>query len=180
MKKIFILLMTAFALFTFSIGASAQSSGDLSSSKAKQIALSAHYHHWNVMNGHISNVKNSKCYSGAVKIKGTDYRYFCSELDTKKELTTYLNEVFTLNSINKAIKQYSFIEYKGKLMQPNADGGTILQWEKATNKLIFSKKDVRQFEFTVPYGKTVKYTKKKVTFVKVNNKWQINDLSAVR
>lgn len=65
------------------------------------------------------------------------------------------------------------------MAQPNADGGSLLQWNKAKAKLIYSRKDIRQFEFTVPYGEK-QHEKKKVTFVKVRGKWQINAFDAVR
>lgn len=180
MKKIFLLFLTAVALFTFSFGASAQSTSDLTSSKAKQLTLSARQHYWDTMNGHILKAKNTKCSSTTFNYKGMDYRYFCSEIDTKVKLVKYLNEVFTLNAINKGFKKYKFIEYKGKLAQPNADGGSLLEWDKAKAKLIYQRKNIRLYEFAVPYGETVQYEKRKVTFVKVRGKWQINEIDAVR
>lgn len=180
MKKIFIVFLTAVSLFTFSIGTSAQSTGNLTSSKAKQMTLSARQHYWDTMNGHILKVENSKCSLKSFKYKGMDYRYFCSELNTKKKLVKYLNEVFTLNAINKGMKKYKFIEYKGKLAQPNADSGSILEWEKATAKLIYQRKDIRLYEFTVPLDGTVQDEKRKVTFVKVKGKWKINSIDAVK
>ena len=181
MKKFFTLLMTLVALFAFSVGASAApaSKNNLSSDKAKELALVARQIHWDVMSG--GTLKpDPKCDTQSFEYKGTDYRYLCGELSTKKSFTKYLNQSFTLNSINKAIKKYGFIEHKGKMAQPNADGGSILDWKASKAKLIYSRKDVRQFEFTVPVGETKTTEKKKVTFVKVNNKWQINDFDAVR
>ena len=58
----------------------------------------------------------------------------------RKELVDYLNEVFTLNAINKGIKKYRFIEYKGKMAQPNADGGSLLEWEKTKGEIDIQKK----------------------------------------
>jgi iseA protein len=180
MKKMIILIMAAFALFSFCTGVTASSTKDLTSSQAKELVLSARQHYWDVMNGHILNEKNSKCSSEFFKYKNTEYRYFCSELDTKKELVNYLNEVFTLNAISKGIKKYKFIEYKGKMAQPNADGGSLLEWEKAKGKLIYQRKDIRLFQYSVPYGDPVQYAKQKVTFVKVKGKWQINAIDAVK
>lgn len=180
MKKIVILFLTAFALFTFSFGAFAQSTDDLTSSKAKQLALSARQHYWATMTGHIEKVKNTKCSSTTFNYKGTDYRYFCGEINTKKKVIKYLNEVFTINAINKGFKKYKFVEYKGKLAQPNADSGSLLEWDKAKAKLIYQRKDIRLYEFTVPYGEKVQYEKIKITFVKVRGKWQINALDAVK
>jgi hypothetical protein len=180
MKKIFSLVLVSIVLLTFSIGASAQTTSDLTSSQAIKLALSARQHYWDTMNGHIQKAKDSKCSSKTFIYKGTEYRYFCSELDTKEKLVKYLNEVFTLNAINKGIKKYRFIEYHGKLAQPNGDGGSLLEWDKAKAKLIYQRKDIRLYEFSVPYGDPVEYEKRKVTFVKVRNKWQINAFDAVR
>jgi iseA protein len=181
MKKLFTILLTAVALFTFSIGASAQTtSGDLTSSKAIKLALSAREHYWSVMNGHNLKAKNSTCTSKTFTYKGTDYRYFCSEFNTKAKLVKYENEIFTLNAIEKGIKKYHFIIYKGKLAQPNADGGSLLEWDKAKAKLVYKKNDVRLYQFTVPYGEKVEYDKRNVTFVKVRGHWQINAVDAVK
>lgn len=180
MKKLITLIFSVFALFTFSIAASASSKNDLTSSQAKELALSARQHYWDVMSGHILKVKNTQCPEQTFKYKETDYRYFCSELDTKKKLVKYLNEVFTLNAIEKGMKKYQFIEYNGKMAQPNADGGSMLEWENAEVKLIYQRKDIRLFEFTVPYGEPAEYDKRNVTFVKVRGKWQINAFDAVR
>jgi hypothetical protein len=85
-----------------------------------------------------------------------------------------------LNAIEKGVKKYRFIEYKGKLAQPNADGGSLLDWDKAKGKLIYTKKDVRLYEFSVPLGETGEHSKEKVTFVKVKNQWLINAIDAVK
>jgi iseA protein len=181
MRKLLSILLAAATLFTFSLGASAKSaSGDLSSKKAIELALSAREHHWNSMNGHIPSKKNKACTIKTFQYKDTEYRYLCSEINTKTKLTKYLNESFTLNAISKGYKKYRFIEYKGKLAQPNADGGSLLEWNKAKAKLIYSRKGIRQFEFTVPFGEKIQYEKKKVTFVKVRGNWQINAFDAVR
>lgn len=181
MKKWLGILMASAAFLTFSMGASAQTtSGNLSSSNALKLAQTAREHYWSAMNGHNVKVTNSACPQGSFQYKGTDYRFFCSEIGTKEKLVNYMNESFTLNAIDKGLKKYRLVEYKGKMAQPNADGGSLLDWDKAKTKLIYQRKDIRQFEFTIPYGEKVQYEKRKVTFVKVRGKWQINDMDAVR
>lgn len=181
MKKMLSVLIIILALLVSNLGVSAASkSNELSSASALKIALSANQHYWNTMNGHIPSKKTPVCKVKPFHYKGKEYRYFCNELGTKKKLTSYLNEVFTLNAINKGIKKYSFIEHKGKLAQPNADGGSLLDWKKSKLKLVYSKKDVRQYEFSVPSANKGQYQKKKVTYVKVNNKWLINAIDAVK
>lgn len=184
LKRLFIVFMTAISLFAFSIGASAQTtSGDLTSTKAMKLALSAREHFWSVMSGHNVKVKNSTCSAKSFQYKGQYYRYFCSEFSTKTKLVKYMNEAYTLNSIDKAFKKYHFIEYKGKMAQPDADGGSLADWKNAKAKLIYQRKDVRQYQFTVPVpvdNKIVENFKQNVTFVKVRGQWQINAFDAVR
>lgn len=180
MKKWFASLLACLALFTFSIGASAATtSGDLTSTKAKKIALTARDHYWSVMSGHNPKVKKTTCPKGSFNYKGTDYRYLCSEFNTKTKVVKYLNEVFTLNAIDKGFKKYRFVVYKGKMAQPNADSGSLLEWNKAKVKLIYQRKDVKLYQFTVPYGNK-ETSKQNVTFVKVKGKWQINAFDAVK
>ncbi|MGE6257251.1 DL-endopeptidase inhibitor IseA family protein [Heyndrickxia sporothermodurans] len=82
--------------------------------------------------------------------------------------------------IEKGIKKYRFIEYKGKLAQPDADSGSLLDWNKAKGKLIYKKKNVRLFEFSMPLGDLKQTEKIKVTYVKVKNHWLINSIDAVK
>ncbi|RDI38516.1 IseA DL-endopeptidase inhibitor family protein [Falsibacillus pallidus] len=180
MKKWILILAAVLSLFTFSMGASAKTTGNLTTSKALNLALEARKHYWSAMSGHNPEAENAKCTDGSFDYKGTDYRYFCSDLGTKKKFTKYMNKVFTRNAIKKGIKKYSFIEYKGKFAQPNADGGSLLEWDKAKGKLIYQRKDIRLYEFTVPVGETKEVSKEKVTFVKVNGEWLINAIDAVR
>jgi hypothetical protein len=100
--------------------------------------------------------------------------------DSKEKLVKYLGEVFTNHAINKGFKKYTFVVYKGKLAQPNADHGSFLEWNKAKGKLIYQRKDIRLYEYTVPYGENKAFEKKKVTFVKVKNEWKINAIDAVK
>ncbi|MBS4175487.1 IseA DL-endopeptidase inhibitor family protein [Bacillus sp. FJAT-49736] len=180
MKKLLSALLALTALFTFSIGASAQTTSKqtLTNTQALKLAVDARTHFWSVMSGSDSKIKHK---SGVVKTftyKGMEYRYFSKEFDSKPKLVKYMNEAYTLNAIEKGFKKYHFITYKGKLAQPNADFGSLLEWDKAKVKLLYQRKDVRLYEFIVPYGKN-QNSKQRVTFVKVGNKWQINDFDAV-
>ncbi|OJH20105.1 hypothetical protein BLX88_03120 [Bacillus obstructivus] len=181
MRKLFTALMAVLLILSINMTASAKTAtADLAPKEALSIAKKARTHYWSTMIGHNLNNKNTTCKVETFIYKGTDYRYFCTEFNTKKKLVSYLNEVFTLNAIEKGVKKYRFIEYKGKLAQPNADGGSLLDWEKAKGKLIYSKKDVRLYEFSVPLGETGERSKEKVTFVKVKNQWLINAIDAVK
>ncbi|KAB2338096.1 hypothetical protein F7731_00530 [Cytobacillus depressus] len=86
--------------------------------------------------------------------KNKPYRYLASDLDTKKELMEYLTLTLTQSQAKLFIKERQIIEYKGKMAQPEADGGSILQWDKA--KAAFVKKEGwnRTYKLEVPVGET--------------------------
>ncbi|GIN88531.1 hypothetical protein J6TS2_49170 [Heyndrickxia sporothermodurans] len=180
MKKIITAFIIGVMILSSGLVASAQKTSEsLTASKALSIAKSARIHYYSALNGY--DIKSNKsCSQKAFKYKKTDYRYFCKDFNTKKKLVTYLNEVFTLNAIEKGFKEYRFIDYKGKLALPVGDGGSTLNWNKAKGKVIYKKKDVRLYEFSVPNEETGKTVKVKVTFVKVKNKWLINAFDSVK
>ncbi|TQR20345.1 DL-endopeptidase inhibitor IseA family protein [Psychrobacillus vulpis] len=82
------------------------------------------------------------------------YRYLSSTIDTKKELKTYLEKVLVSSEAEQFIKNRGIIEYKGKLAQVEADGGSLLQWEKATAKYVKTEKDTLYYRLTVPVWNT--------------------------
>lgn len=86
--------------------------------------------------------------------KGTTYRYLSSSIDTEKELLKYLKKTLTHHAAEKFIKDRGIIVYKGKLAQPEADGGSLLQWEKAEAQFIRNDKSVKVFRLVVPVGDT--------------------------
>lgn len=51
-------------------------------------------------------------------------------------------------------KQLRFITRNGKLAQPNADGGSILNWEKATIKQTLNSTTIKKYELKVPLGES--------------------------
>ncbi|WP_316570558.1 DL-endopeptidase inhibitor IseA family protein [Neobacillus sp. YIM B06451] len=84
--------------------------------------------------------------------KGTTYRYLSSSIDTKKELLAYLKKTLTHHAAEKFIKDRGIIVYKGKLAQPEADGGSLLQWDKAEAQFVRNDKNVKVFRLVVPVG----------------------------
>ncbi|WP_442596798.1 DL-endopeptidase inhibitor IseA family protein [Neobacillus sp. D3-1R] len=86
--------------------------------------------------------------------KGKTYRYLASSIDTKKELVNYLAKTLTRKAAEQFLKDNGIIEYKGKMAQVEADGGSLLQWEKATAKYIKSTKNTEYYQLTVPVGDT--------------------------
>lgn len=81
---------------------------------------------------------------------GMDYRFLGEDLQPKSELLRYLGEVFTPEATELLIQGY--IEKDGKVAQPNADGGSILQWDRAEVTLIQESENSKEYSFKVPYG----------------------------
>ncbi|WNS73781.1 DL-endopeptidase inhibitor IseA family protein [Bacillus sp. DTU_2020_1000418_1_SI_GHA_SEK_038] len=82
------------------------------------------------------------------------YRYLSSDIGTKKKLLKYLTATLTRSQANLFIEERGIIEYKGKMAQPEADGGSLLHWDKA--KAVFLEKDDKKriYKLEVPVGET--------------------------
>ena len=83
-----------------------------------------------------------------------EYRYMAETLSTMEKLTAYLGEVYTAEQIEKLIKELGIITHEGALAQPNADGGSILNWDKAIIKEISRTLTEKHFEIVIPLGDT--------------------------
>jgi iseA protein len=86
--------------------------------------------------------------------KGKTYRYLAGTIDKKSELLNYLGKSLTTSAAQKFMNAMGIIEYKGKLAQLEADGGSLLQWEKATAQYIKTEKNTKVYRLTVPLGET--------------------------
>ncbi|MFD2442843.1 DL-endopeptidase inhibitor IseA family protein [Bacillus sp. CGMCC 1.16607] len=86
--------------------------------------------------------------------QGKTYRYLSSQIDTKAELLAYLKASLTQKAAEEFIQSRGIIEYKGKMAQIEADGGSLLQWTKATAQPIKSEKNISVFLLSVPVGET--------------------------
>lgn len=82
------------------------------------------------------------------------YRYLSSPIDTKKELKAYLEKVLIPSEAEQFIKSRGIIEYNGKMAQIEADGGSLLQWDKATAKYVKTEKNTVIYRLTVPVWNT--------------------------
>lgn len=102
-----------------------------------------------------------------------EYRYLSADIGTEKKLLAYLMQTFTKQASEAYMKE-RFITYQGRMAQVNADKGNILEFEKATAKLIKTSGSVRDYRLTIPYpDSTMKPEVKIVTVQKVNGVWRI-------
>ena len=84
--------------------------------------------------------------------KGMQYRYLSKDIDTSKELLRYIKKTLTHHAAEKFIKDHGIITHKGKLAQLEADGGSLLQWDKAEAQFVTQDKSVKVFRLVVPVG----------------------------
>lgn len=106
--------------------------------------------------------------------KEMEYRFMGSDLDTKEKLFEFLSESYTPAAIRSYIQRAKLIEKDGKLAQPNADGGSLLNYEKAG---IVRKKDngtEKEFDLKIPLGNSLAYEYVHVVFSKTRDGWRIS------
>ncbi|PAE34740.1 DL-endopeptidase inhibitor IseA family protein [Bacillus sp. 7884-1] len=66
-----------------------------------------------------------------VTVNNNEYRYLGKDLDTHAKLVNYLSSSFTSSAIDSFMQKKTIFEFFGKLIQPNADGGSLLNYERA-------------------------------------------------
>lgn len=108
-----------------------------------------------------------------VIVNHDEYRYLGKDLDTHAKLVNYLSGSFTSSAIESFLKKKSILEYYGKLIQPNADGGTFLNYDLAE---VVEKKDKgneMEIDMKVPLGDTNSFEFVHISFQKTENGWRI-------
>ncbi|SOC16672.1 S-layer family protein [Ureibacillus xyleni] len=107
-----------------------------------------------------------------------EYRYMGETLDSEEKLLNYLGTWYSPEQTAKLFKELGFITHNGKLAQPNADGGSLLNWEKATAKLIKSSTKSKTFEVKVPIADFGEYETNQVDLRFVEGiGWRVNKLA---
>jgi len=105
---------------------------------------------------------------------GLDYRYMGADLNTKSKLVQYLSDSYTLDSIQSYMKRAKIVEHKGKLAQPNADGGSIAVYPKAMIVQSSGNGTVEKFDLKVPLGASLIYEFIHIEFQKTESGWKIS------
>ncbi|OEH92535.1 DL-endopeptidase inhibitor IseA family protein [Bacillus solimangrovi] len=65
---------------------------------------------------------------------GMVYRYLGDDLKTEDKLIAYLEVAYTPTMARELIKRKEIIEYNGWMAQPDADYGSLLEWDKLLYK----------------------------------------------
>ena len=145
----------------------------ITAEQALHLLKDANYSYWYVVMGG-EGKRNETTFT----YNGKDYRYMADSLSTMAKLKKYLGYFYTPEQQEKLIKELGIIEYKGVLAQPNADGGSSLNWEKAKIKETSSSNQVKLFEMNVPFGESSDYGTfiGELRYVKEAEAWLVNRL----
>ena len=109
---------------------------------------------------------------------GIDYRYMAESLNTMAKLKKYLGYFYTPDQQEKVIEQLGIIEHQGVLAQPNADGGSSLNWDNAKIKEVSGSADIKHFEMDLPIGESLDYEALigELRYVKEAEAWLVHRL----
>lgn len=107
-------------------------------------------------------------------LNGTDYRYMGTDLNTKSKLVNYLSESYTSDAVQAFLKRAKILEHKGKMVQPNADGGSLANYHNA--KVVESSNNGQSGKFVlrVPMGSSLIFEYSDVEFQKTASGWKIS------
>jgi len=94
------------------------------------------------------------------------------ELDSWEKLYSYLDDLYTKEAIDALVDWMDIVEYEGRLAQPDADGGSIIDWRTAEVVLTDDAETQKTYDFTVSYGDSTETLS--FTFVLENDRWKLN------
>nr|WP_237166203.1 DL-endopeptidase inhibitor IseA family protein [Paenibacillus polymyxa] len=111
----------------------------------------------------------------AFQLNGKSYRYLSEDIGTKTKLINYLTQAYTKQASEQFVGKF-FVEVNGRLAQLNADGGNLLEFSRATAKMVTMTPVKRSYLLTVPYPAETKQANAKITvnFEKVGSYWRIS------
>ncbi|MDQ0154051.1 DL-endopeptidase inhibitor IseA family protein [Robertmurraya andreesenii] len=108
------------------------------------------------------------------KVNELDYRYLGPDLDSFEKLFAYLSDSFTREAIQSYIESMKIIEHNGRLAQPNADGGSLLNYLKASIAKHQILETETQFDLKVPIGNSFAFEIIPISFMKTEDGWRIS------
>jgi hypothetical protein len=148
---------------------------DINASGAVALAADAQSHYWHISIGGGGDQKETP-----VTVPGQEYpyRWMGSDLDTKVKFIEYLELLYTPEQAEaywkKQIDNALLVEIDGKLAQPNADGGSMMEWSKAKAKLIKSGSGTRTFQISVPLFEKFEENTIKLRYI-TGKGWRIDE-----
>ncbi|QOH60767.1 DL-endopeptidase inhibitor IseA family protein [Paenibacillus polymyxa] len=120
-------------------------------------------------------ISGGKSLGQAFQLNGKSYRYLSEDIGTKTKLINYLTQAYTKQASEQFVGKF-FVEVNGRLAQLNADGGNLLEFSRATAKMVTMTPVKRSYLLTVPYPAETKQANEKITvnFEKVGSYWKIS------
>jgi len=107
------------------------------------------------------------------ELNGQQYRYLSDDIGTRAKLMEYLKQAYTEKAAAYFVDKY-FITRDGRLAQLNADGGSILEYGKATAKMLSMTPTQRVYKLCVPYPEHLQGPEYiTVKFEKVGDYWRV-------
>ncbi|MCR2821558.1 DL-endopeptidase inhibitor IseA family protein [Lederbergia panacisoli] len=103
-----------------------------------------------------------------------EYRYMGSDIDTRDKLNAFLGESYTSSVIQSYISRVNIINHNSKLAQPNADGGSLVNHEKAIVIGMQDNSNEKEFDLKAPLGTSFYYEFVHVVFTKTKDGWRIS------
>jgi hypothetical protein len=103
-----------------------------------------------------------------------DYRYMGHDLNTEAKLTQFLEESYTQESIYTYIQRAGIVTHNEKLAQPNADGGSLLNYKKAQVIQSNGNHLEKSVDLKVPLGSSLSYEYIHVEFQHTDSGWKIS------
>lgn len=107
-------------------------------------------------------------------LNGTDYRYLGTDLNTKSKLVNYLSESYTSDAVQAYLKRAKILEHNGKMVQPNADGGSLANYKLARVVESSNNGQSGKYVIRVPIGSSLIFEYSDVEFQKTESGWKIS------
>lgn len=107
-------------------------------------------------------------------LNDTDYRYLGEDIDTLEKMNAFLGSIFTKENIQKYMETMRIVEHDGRLAQPNADGGSLLNYSKAKVLKVRNLGTEVQYDLSVPLGNSLVHETVTVIFKKTAEGWRIS------
>mgnify|MGYP003574976134 CR=1 FL=1 len=108
-----------------------------------------------------------------VMVNRKEYRYLGKDLDTQAKVVNYLTSSFTTSAIDSFLKKKTIFEFFNKLIQPNAEGGSLLNYDLAEVVQKKDKGNEMEIDLKVPLRDTNSYEFVHISFQKTENGWRI-------
>ncbi|MEH7445211.1 DL-endopeptidase inhibitor IseA family protein [Bacillus sp. JJ1122] len=118
-----------------------------------------------------------KMESGVIEnftVDDMDYRYLGADLDMMEKLNDYLAPSFTKEAIRSFMESARIIEHEGRMAQPNADGGSLLNYSRATVLKVKNLGTEVQYDLSVPLGNSLVFETVTVVLKKTAEGWRIS------